>query len=272
MQLNPDSQLYIYYLQGRLAPETSISSQFFIGNWEEDGYSFLFFSRPCPQVIEKVLIYQSELTLLDKYHMTYEQWLGEKPTAFKTGNFSIVPPWQDREENRDNIKIILNPGLVFGTGTHPTTQDCLQALEFIFTTESIHTAIDLGTGTGLLSLAAAKLGCKKILSVDMNRLAAKTALNNVYLNELDKQICIIQGAAEDWIDRPADLLVANIHYDVMKRLIISDGFSKKKWFILSGLLRSEAKDVETTLYRYSPKILKFWKNNGIWHTFCGKID
>ena len=131
--------------------------------------------------------------------------------------------------------------------------------------------MDLGAGTGLLSLAVAKLGCKKILAVDANRLAAKTMLNNVCSNELEKQIRVIQGNADDWIDRPAELLMANIHYDVMKRLVISGGFSKKKWFVLSGLLRSEAKDVETMLSRYSINILKFWKNDGIWHTFCGKI-
>jgi len=270
LQVNPYSHLYIYYLQGRLAPEASISSEFFIGNWEEDGYSFLFFSKPCPREIENVLIYQSELTLLDKYHMTYEQWLGENFSGFRAGRFFIAPPWVNREINTEDIKILLHPGLVFGSGTHPTTRGCLRALEFIFDNASIQTAIDLGAGTGLLSLAAAKLGCKKILSVDANGLAAKTALNNVYLNELEKQICIIQGAADDWIDRPAELLTANIHYDVMKRLIISDGFSKKKWFVLSGLLRSEAKDVETTLSRYSLKMLKLWKNDEIWHTFCGK--
>jgi ribosomal protein L11 methyltransferase len=271
LQINPYSQLYIYYLKGRLASETIISSEFFIGNWEEDGYSFLFFSKPCPEDIENMLVSQSDLTLLDKYHMTYDQWLGEKFTGFQAGRFIVVPPWNDREVEKTRIKIVLDPGLVFGTGTHPTTRDCMQALEFVFENESIQTALDLGMGTGLLSLAAAKLGGGKILALDNNRLAAMTALRNVHLNELDKQIYIIQGDAGDWIDCPVDLLMANIHYDVMKRLILSKGFSNKKWFILSGLLRSEARDAITTLSRYSPKILKFWNDDGIWHTFCGKI-
>ena len=271
MQISPYSQLYIYYFKGRLASEKRLPSESFIGNWEEDGYSFLFFSKPCPEDIENILIYQSDLTLLDKYHMTYDQWLGEKFTGFESGRFIVVPPWENRECNRDHIKIILNPGLVFGTGTHPTTRDCLQALEFVFENESVQTAMDLGTGTGLLSLAAARLGVKTILALDTNRLASETALHNVHLNALHKQIHIIQGDAGDWMGHPAELLMANIHYDVMKRLIVSEGFSNKKWFILSGLLRSEAKDVKTALSRYSPKILKFWNNDGIWHTFCGKI-
>ena len=142
-----------------------ISSGYFIGNWEEDGTSFLFFSKPCPQEVKEILVSQPDLTLLDNYHMAYEQWLGERFAAFNAGGFFIAPPWEDAGTIGGEIKIILDPGLVFGTGTHPTTRDCLSALEFVWGIESIQSTVDLGTGTGLLALAAAQLGCKNILAV-----------------------------------------------------------------------------------------------------------
>ena len=76
--------------------------------------------------------------------------------------------------------------------------------------------------------------------------------------------------AENFIDCPADLVIANIHYDVMQRLIDSSGFLQKDKFILSGLLRSEAKAVIHKLAQFPVKILKTWTQDGIWHTLYGK--
>ena len=170
----------------------------------------------------------------------------------------------------NQLSILLDPGVVFGAGTHTTTQDCLNALELVFSREKIESALDLGTGTGLLALAASRLGCKNILAVDFNFLAARTALRNVRLNQLQDHIIIVQGRAEDFIDSPSDLVIANIHYDVMKHLIASPGFFNNKWFILSGLLRSQARDLLYELSKNRVRIVKKWERDGIWHTFLGK--
>ena len=105
----------------------------------------------------------------------------------------------------------------------------------------------------------------------MNLLAAQTAYKNVRLNRLEKQVAVIQGLAEDFIDCPADLLIANIHYGVMQKLIAAKGFITKKRFVLSGLLRSEAKQVKVELERLSATVLKSWTHEGIWHTFYGEL-
>ncbi|MBW1941046.1 MAG: 50S ribosomal protein L11 methyltransferase [Deltaproteobacteria bacterium] len=240
----PYRNLYIYYLKGRLNPDRIKFIDEFIGNWEEEGFSFLFFSRPCMEKVEDLLRVQPQLTLLDKFNMTYEEWQGGALSPFKIGNFLIAPPWNKpadkTKRNKKEVPILLDPGVVFGNGIHATTSDCLEALEMAFSEESIHSALDLGTGTGLLALAASRLSCKKTLALDFNFLAARTALRNVKLNGLEKRIQVIQARAEDFIEMPADLVIANIHYDVMKNLISSEGFLDKKWFILSGLLRSEA--------------------------------
>ena len=206
--------------------------------------------------------------------MPYNQWLGEKFSTFEHGIFRIMPPWEvDAESGNaftDKLPILLDPGLVFGTGTHPTTRDCLEALELAAGSMQISSVLDLGTGTGLLALAAARLGSERTIGIDLNFLAAKTAGRNVRLNQLEDRIVIAQGRAEEMIAYPTDLLIANIHYDVMQHLIMSKEFLAKKRFILSGLMRSEAKHIATTLQRYPVKILKQWTQNGIWHTIYGK--
>lgn len=268
----PYSDLYIYQLGGKLTSGKKIFLDGFVGNWVEDNFSFLFFSNPADDAIKNLLRIQPQLTLIDSYHMSYEQWQGEKFTAFDQGCFQIIPPWEKSGNSRsDQIRIILDPGIVFGTGTHPTTRDCLDAVRLACREGAPERVLDLGTGTGLLALAAARLGCRLNLAVDLNLLAAKTAEKNVRLNRLEKQIAVVQGDAAAFIDCPVDLLIANIHYEVMQKLIRAKSFATCKRFILSGLLRSEAKQVKIELERLPAKLLKSWTHEGIWHTFYGEM-
>ena len=266
----PYNDLYIYQLGGRLTSQIEISPPSFIGNWEEDDSSFLFFSVPAQVEIKKILRRQPHLTYVDNFHMSYEQWQGAVLTSFDQGCFRVIPPWEkDAAAGPGQLPIILDPGLVFGTGTHPTTRDCLDAVELAAREKTPDVVLDLGTGTGLLALATARLGCKINLAIDLNLLAAKTAAKNVRFNNLESRVTVVQGYAEDFSGFPADLLIANIHYDVIKKLIRTDCFVSKKRFILSGLLRSEAKQVRIELERLSAKIIKSWTHEGIWHTFYG---
>ncbi len=272
----PYQELFIYYLKGRLKDAGRWLPDNCIGNWEEEEDSFLFFSRPAFEEIENLLNRQSQLSYIDSYQMPYEQWLGEVFSTFEHGRFRVMPPWEaSRSANNANgeqLTILLDPGLVFGTGTHPTTRGCLDALELAACSDAFNTVLDLGTGTGLLALAAAKLGSKRVVAADLNRLAARTAARNVKLNQLQNRVVTVQGRAEDLVACPADLVIANIHYEVMRRLVNDGGFLAKKRFILSGLLRSEAKDMAAILARQRVKILNRWAPDGIWYTFYGKSD
>ena len=270
----PCRDLFIYYLKGRLKAESRVFQNNFIGNWEEEDDSFLFFSSPASRQIQSLLYRQRQMSYVDSYEMSYDQWLGEVFSTFEHGKFRITPVWEcDRDETADDkISILLDPGLVFGTGTHPTTRDCLEALEVAACSKEFKTVLDLGTGTGLLSLAAARLGSQRIVAVDLNLLAARTAARNVQLNQLEERVVIVRGKAEEVIAYPADLVIANIHYDVMRQLINAEGFLDKKRFILSGLLRSEAKNIADRLARHPVKIIQQWTRDGIWHTFYGKVE
>lgn len=261
----PYGDLHIYYLRGRLESDFHVPGNGFIGNWEEDGFSFLFFTRPAGNEVEGILRGRRNLELLDTYHMTYEEWLGKKPSPFSVGRFNISPPW---EASGKGSEILLDPGVVFGDGTHPTTRDCLEIIDGL---DGVDTALDLGTGTGLLSLAAVAAGCRKVLAVDFNFLAAKTAGKNIALNGMGDKIISVRGRAEDFIDFPADLIIANIHYDVMKDLVGSNGFLSKKMFVLSGLLRSQAREIAAKLSKLPVIVEKQIERDGVWHTFFGRV-
>lgn len=267
----PYTELYIYYIGGRLKNGRDVIGDDFIGNWEEGDFSFLFFSKASDEKVEKLLSEQPRLTLIDKYHMTYDQWQGGTLSPFKAGSFFITPPWHRINSHNNEWLLVLDPGVVFGAGTHPTTRDCLKALECVYSETKPRTVLDLGTGTGLLAIASQRLGCRNTLAVDVNFLAAQTAKRNIRFNGLEKEVLVVQGRAENFINFPSDLVIANIHYDVMKHLVTSDGFFRKKWFILSGLLRSEARHIADKLTRNRVNILKRWHHDGIWHTFLGKI-
>lgn len=272
---NPYDILYIYYLQGKIPPEATRDLTAFYGNWEEDDTAFLFFAQSSLKAVEALVSRLGTVELLDHYEMRYDEWQGDKVVARRIGDFFIAPPWEiaSPEEilaNNDGTKtLILDPGVVFGNGAHPTTRDCLAAIELALADGSMRTAVDLGTGTGLLALALAALGCCKVLAVDRNLLAVQTAHRNVAANQMEAQVLVTQGDADKFIDARADLVVSNIHYDVMRRLLVADGFLAKKRFVLSGLLRSEARAVRQDLECLGAKILKTWEQDGIWTTFYG---
>ncbi|MBW2334781.1 MAG: 50S ribosomal protein L11 methyltransferase [Deltaproteobacteria bacterium] len=185
--------------------------------------------------------------------------------------FLIVPPWEDRQQDDGELKMLLNPGVVFGTPLHPTTRDSLLALLEISDRLLSYRVLDLGTGTGILAIGAALLGAERVLAVDNNPLAVKTATLNVKLNGLEESIEVREGLAEDIVDTPSDLLIANIHYDIILKLIKEREFFKKKYFILSGLMSSQARNIKLELSRYPVEIIHEWDNDMVWHTVLGKI-
>ncbi|MFH0844939.1 MAG: 50S ribosomal protein L11 methyltransferase, partial [Pseudomonadota bacterium] len=149
---------------------------------------------------------------------------------------------------------------------HPTTRDCIRAMAYLGESTRWNRVLDLGTGTGILALIAAYLGAKEVLALDVNPLSIKTARRNVQLNHLEDTISVIEGRAEDFIDETADLILANLHYEVIARLIDSKGFHAKTWSILSGIMRSQVRELRPTLERSSLEIIKEWDHGAIWYT------
>lgn len=245
----PYRDLYVYEISGKVTGSRNFFTVDFIGCWTEGEGSFLFFSSPHDDEIGD-FVQQRGLRLVAKEVLDYKAWqAGEELKPFRVGNLLIRPPWERGRVKRGERLIHLDPCVVFGTGYHPTTRCCLEALWEIYQKESPSTVLDLGTGSGILALAAAKWGAEKIQAIDCNELAVDTALRNVALNQESGRIEVRQGRAEKWVEEEADLVCANLHRQVIETLVERPALYRKRWIILSGIFVGDDEEVERKLNR-----------------------
>ncbi len=239
----PYQDLYVYEVSGEISNSKSFFEEDFIGCWNEAEISCLFFSAPHDDEVQ-TFVQKKRFRLLSRNVMDYKSWqAGEELKPFTVGNLVIAPPWEECQIEQGQILVLLDPCVVFGTGYHPTTRSCLNALREIYQKERPRTVLDLGTGTGILSLAAAKWGAEKVLAIDCNELAVETTLRNVRLNGEVDRVRVAKGMAEDFIRSEADLVCANLHVQAMESLVRQDSFLEKRWAILSGLFIGDGEEI-----------------------------
>lgn len=151
--------------------------------------------------------------------------------------FTIVPTWEDYTPvSTDELIIELDPGMAFGTGTHPTTVMCLQALEKVV--KKGDSVIDVGTGSGVLSIGAAMLGASKVHALDLDEVAVTAAKENVELNKVSNKVDVVHGNLLDTVKEPADVVVANILAEIIVTFT-DDAFSIVKpggYYVTSGII------------------------------------
>jgi ribosomal protein L11 methyltransferase len=264
----PYETLYIYEICGEIQGLRNFFKEDFIGCWNEEGSSFLFFSLPHDEQVE-AFADRSGLSLLTRNILDYKAWqAGEELRPFKIGNLVFSPPWENAVIGKEETLVYVDPCVVFGTGYHPTTRSCLRALWEIYQKERPGKMLDLGTGSGILALAAAKWGAKKVLAIDCNELAVETALRNVSLNRELERIGVRQGKAEEFIDEEADLVCANLHLRVIESLLRKEAFFKKRWLILSGLFQRDGQEVVNRLEQGAVTIFQRVEEKN-WMTLTG---
>ena len=162
--------------------------------------------------------------------------------------FTIVPTWEEYEPvSSDELIIELDPGMAFGTGTHPTTVMCIQALER--TIQEGDLVVDVGTGSGVLSIASALLGAKHIQALDLDEVAVESAKMNVKLNKVQDLVDVSQGNLLDGVDEQADVVVANILAEIIMRFTDDVGKVVKPggYFIASGIIQPKKEDVKNAI-------------------------
>lgn len=263
----PYENLIIYHIDGIFGCEYEKKlGRNYIGNWVEDNYSFLFFTENPGDDLDVLVAQQPNLKILDKYSFPYEEWQGGGFEKKVIEDFIIVPPWEEVATSSTPYEIILDPGVVFGNGLHPTTKDCIHAISYLKRQYSFKKVLDIGTGTGILAIASVYLGAKEVIAIDLNPLAIKTAVNNVRLNSFDEKIKVVEGKAEDYICKEADLLIANIHFEVIKLMFAKKGFLDKKYYIFSGLMRSQAGELRELIINNGMYIMKEWDHEMTWYT------
>ena len=161
------------------------------------------------------------------------------------GRFIIAPPWSNLGEVHDRLVIRIEPGMAFGTGTHETTRLCLQAIEKHFTGGSF---LDVGTGTGILAIAAAKLFPEaRIEACDTDEMAVEIARENATANGVLDQIDFRAGSVEE-STASADLVCANLTADVITQILPSLVSLTCGNLILSGILETQVEMVRAGLH------------------------
>lgn len=162
----------------------------------------------------------------------------------------IRPQWIDTPPAPGDIEIALDPGMAFGTGSHPTTQLCLQTLEDLL--QPAQSVLDLGSGSGILSIAAAKLGARQVLALDVDAIAVDATRQNALANGVGQKVIAERGSYDCLLGsaRRFDLVIVNI----LARIIIE--MAKERLgeivrpggrAIFSGIIDSQADEVEDAL-------------------------
>ena len=183
-----------------------------------------------------------------------------KPTRIGK-NIVIKPSWEEFEESPGDIIIELDPGMAFGTGTHETTMMCAEALESYVKPSS--NVFDIGCGSGVLSIVAAKLGAKKVIGVDLDEVCVKVSNENIMINNVENLIEVRKGNLLDVVNEKADIIVANIIAEIIVIVTgeIRDFLEDDGIFISSGIIIEKIPMVENALNENGFKILEIRKLN-----------
>jgi ribosomal protein L11 methyltransferase len=238
----PPEKLYVYEIEGRVNPPPELTGADFLGCWREGTCSYLFFSMPREREVKAWLAREpSRGRFLSATDLNYADWeAGQALKPTRVAGFYLCPIWEEPRPQPGDIILRLEPGLAFGSGYHPTTRSCLGLLRQVFEMDKPSQVLDLGTGTGVLALAALALGARRVLGVEYNDLAVNTAARNVRHNRKEQEIFLIQGDARHFAYLPADLALANIHLDVLLDLLAIPEFFTKQCYIFSGLLGTQS--------------------------------
>jgi len=179
-------------------------------------------------------------TQLTTQQLAEEDWADNWKKYFEpariTHDLTIVPSWTDYEVTTGEKIIKLDPGMAFGTGTHPTTKMSLFALEQVL--RGGETVLDVGTGSGVLSIASSLLGAKEIFAYDLDDVAVRVAQENIALNAGTENIHVAAGDLLKGVDIEADVIVANILADILVNLT-DDAYRLLKdegYLIMSGII------------------------------------
>ena len=210
---------------------------------------------PCDDKLEKRLKFvEDNLSQLAKTtgiecktvysELNEEDWAHTWKAYFQpekiTSNIVVKPTWRKYIRKHDEIVIEIDPGMAFGTGTHPTTRMCITMIEKYLKRNA--TFLDIGTGSGILMIAAAKLGAIQVWGTDNDHIAADTAYKNLMQNRIsESNFKILTTGLADQIMERFDLAAANLTtktilslLEDVRRVLVQDGI-----FVCSGILETD---------------------------------
>lgn len=209
-----------------------------------------------------------EITQVDE-----EDWADSWKAYYKPAKIGkkivVKPTWEEYTMQEDDIVVELDPGMAFGTGTHETTTMCVQGIENYVGNNSV--VFDIGCGSGILGISAAKLGAQKVIGVDLDPVAVKVSKENILLNNVENIMEARYGNLMDVVTENADIVVANIMADIIVLLsenvgsfLISGGI-----FIASGIILDKIDMVKSALIKNNFEIIEV-NTMGEWSAIISK--
>ena len=248
-------------------------------NDTEETKIMAYFSEEETNLPEKIAVIKEKIRNLTEFglsigsgtvelsNVNQEDWESAWKQYFKpvhvTDRIVVKPEWEEYSPQEGEIVIEIDPGMAFGTGTHETTSMCINQIEKNL--KEGDRVIDIGSGSGILSMAAVLLGAEKATGVDLDPVAVRVALENVELNNLQDKIEILHGNLTDVIREKADIVVANIMADIIlilledvRAFIKDDGL-----FISSGIIQEKRAAVEARLLEKNFSIVEV-ETKGEW--------
>lgn len=212
---------------------------------------------------------------VEKKSVDDADWKDNWKEYFKPAKIShrivVKPTWEEYEKkSEDELVIEIDPGMAFGTGTHPTTTLCVKLLEKYI--EPLDSVLDVGCGSGILAMAAALLGVQDVMGVEIDPIAVGVAQENVKLNGLGNVISVIEGDLTKGLDFSADIVVANLMADLV--VMLSEDVAKhlrgKGIYISSGILIEKQEMVAKAIEKCGFEIIEVLEE-GEWCAIAARL-
>jgi ribosomal protein L11 methyltransferase len=201
------------------------------------------------------IIVNFKIEIIDEKEWS-ESWKKYFGVTKITDRITIQPSWKDHIARENEIVILLDPGMAFGTGTHPTTCMCIKFIEKFFKPGSDF--LDIGTGSRILMITAAKLGANSITGIDNDEVAVKVAGKNLEKNSIDSKKIYLSCTTLERTDlKPYDFIAANIIAQVIVDILpeISERMKKDTIVILSGIIKERQNEVLEALETHKLSVI-----------------
>jgi ribosomal protein L11 methyltransferase len=234
-------ELIVYECQGSHPPLGEPEGSSFLGIWPEPPFYYLFFECEPGAGLSRWLEKQRGWVLQQSYRLDYDKWQQVSAERIEIGPFVIEmnPGREHPAERGEGIVMRLDPGLVFGSGLHGSSKGCLLAIARLFEQFPIRSAVDMGTGTGILAIACGLLGACRVRAIDNNPLAARVARKNILLNGAEKSVEVLVADDLSVLKAPSDLLIMNLEWPSLMKMLTRNDWLDYRWVILSGFLERQ---------------------------------
>lgn len=184
----------------------------------------------------------------------------------------VKPTWRDYNPSENDIVIEIDPGMAFGTGTHPTTSLCINMIEaYLKPGESL---LDIGTGSGILMVAATKLGAGYAVGIDNDDVAVEIAQKNMVLNGIShSRFSVCKGNLASGIEKRFDIVVANILADIIIFLLdqVENVLSENGWLICSGIVENQKERVIEKMIETGFQVIDV-RSKDAWVSIAAKMN